>query len=87
MIIGKNNFPSEQQRFNTRLEEVNKQAQKGQTNQWNLIENDPLKGYDVTDRNEMADKTLSMLQERLNNGLISMEEFHRQCQKINKMRQ
>ncbi len=37
-------------------------------------------------KNEMADKTYQMLEERLKNGLISLEEFHRQCNKLSKFR-
>ena len=41
---------------------------------------------DVTSKNEMADKSFAMLQERYNNGLISLEEFTKQCNKLNKLR-
>ena len=37
-------------------------------------------------KNEMADKTYQMLEERLKNGLISLEEFHKQCNKLSKFR-
>ena len=41
---------------------------------------------DVTSTNSMADKSFSMLQERLSKGLISLEEFNKKCKQINKMR-
>lgn len=41
----------------------------------------------VMDKNDMADKSFAMLQERYANGLISIEEFTAQCNKLNKLRQ
>lgn len=41
----------------------------------------------VMDKNDMADKSFAMLQERYANGLISLEEFTKQCNKLNKLRQ
>lgn len=89
MIIGgKNNpFPSEQDRFRTKLNQVNENQQLHQTNQWNQIEGNPLKSYDVESKNEMADKSLAILQDRLNQGLISMDEFHQKCEQIQKQRE
>lgn len=37
-------------------------------------------------KDEMADKTYQMLEERLKNGLISLDEFHKQCNKLSKFR-
>jgi hypothetical protein len=89
MIIGGNNnpFPSEQDRFRTKLNQVNENQQLHQTNQWNQLEGNPLKSYDVESKNEMADKSLAILQDRLNQGLISMDEFHQKCEQINKQRE
>lgn len=89
MIIGGNNnpFPSEQDRFRTKLNQVNENQQLHQTNQWNQIEGNPLKSYDVESKNEMADKSLAILQDRLNQGLISMDEFHQKCEQIHKQRE
>ena len=39
---------------------------------------------DPTSKREMNDKAFSMLQERLNNGLISLEEFNRKCNQLRK---
>ena len=41
----------------------------------------------VMNKNDMADKSFAMLQERYANGLISIEEFTKQCEKLNKLRQ
>ena len=41
----------------------------------------------VMDKNDMADKSFAMLHERYEKGLISLEEFTKQCNKLNKLRQ
>ena len=89
MIIGGNNnsFPSEQERFNTRLNAVQENAAAGQTNKLNQLNGNLTKSYNVNSRDEMTDKSLAMLQDRLNNGLITMDEFHKKCEQINKLRQ
>lgn len=37
-----------------------------------------------TDRTDMRDKSLAMLQERLENGTISLDEFNKKVSQINK---
>ena len=37
---------------------------------------------DPLNKKEMADKTYQMLEERLRNGLITIEEFHKKCNKL-----
>ncbi len=39
---------------------------------------------DVTSKNEMNDKAFAMLQDRLNKGLISMEDFNKMCNQLGK---
>lgn len=39
-----------------------------------------------SNQNEMLDKSLAMLNERLNNGTISLEEFNKKCNEIAKRR-
>lgn len=41
---------------------------------------------DVTSKTEMNDKSFAMLQDRLNKGLISMEEFNRMCKLLGKQK-
>ena len=45
-----------------------------------------LKNSNATSKNDMLDKSFAMLQERYNNGLISLDEFNKKCNQINKMR-
>lgn len=94
MIIGNNNkdiyksqlkFTSNfDERFNTVVEEGLKNNDKvspfNETSQTN-------KYSDVNSKHEMADKSFAMLQERYNNGLITLEEFTKKCNQLNKMRQ
>ena len=89
MIIGNgnNSFPSEQDRFNTRMNAIQENAELGHDNKWKMLEGDPTKNYDVTNRKDMMDKSLAMLQDRLNNGTITMDEFHKKCEQINRLRQ
>lgn len=42
--------------------------------------------YDVNSKSEMLDKSYAMLKERYQNGLITLEEFNKKCNKLNKMR-
>lgn len=39
---------------------------------------------DVMNKNDMFNKSFAMLQERLNNGTISIEEFNRKCRELGK---
>ncbi len=41
---------------------------------------------DVMSKSEMKDKSFAMLQDRLNKGLISMEEFNKMCNNLGKQK-
>ena len=41
---------------------------------------------DVTNKDEMADKAFDTVEQRYRNGLISLEEYTKQCNKIGKIR-
>ncbi len=92
MIIGSNNQNnfnnplSEDNQFKTRMDNI-KQANELNTYNDGLIDdvnstrfNNPL------DRDQMSDKTLAMLHDRLSKGLISMEDFNKQCNELAKKR-
>ena len=52
------------------------------------IENERIKNHtDVNSKTEMADKAYSMLELRYKNGLITLDEFTKKCNELNKMRQ
>jgi len=92
MIIGSNNQNNfnnplnEDNQFKTRMDNI-KLANELNTYNDGLIDdvnstrfNNPL------DRDQMSDKTLAMLHDRLSKGLISMEEFNKQCNELAKKR-
>ena len=84
MIIGNNNKPTFNSNFNERFQTVKNKNIKPQ--EINQIQNKN-QYTNVTNKNEMADKSFAMLQERFNNGLISLEEFKQKCNQLNKLRQ
>lgn len=82
-----NNFSSFNERFQMvkkneekRMENLNKQPK-------SFTPNDPLmKQYNVSNRNDMREKSIAMLEDRLHKGLISLDEFNKKASQINKMR-
>lgn len=80
MIIGKDNNIN----FNNRLNTIkqNNNNNKTSINQNHQIE--IMQHSNVMSKNEMADKSFSMLQERLRNGTISIEEFNKKCIQLGK---
>ena len=80
MIIGKDNNIN----FNNRLNTIkqNNNNNKTSINQNHQIE--IMQHSNVMSKNEMADKSFSMLQERLRNGTISLEEFNKKCIQLGK---
>lgn len=88
MLIGKNfnNQQSQTRRFNEnfqRLQTQNKHMNNTNGFVKNLSEH---KHVDPTNHNAMHDKTLALLNDRLQKGQISMEEFNKQCQQLGKLR-
>lgn len=89
MIIGNNNNnninnqlkPNINHKFNNQNNNINKK-----NNQWNNINHTP-KYYNVNSTKDMHEKSFDMLQERLNNGLITLDEFNKKCNELNKLRQ
>ena len=85
MIIGNNNNINTNSNFikNNHPNENNNSVTK--TNP--LIDSNSARVHtDVMSKNAMADKSFAMLQERYEKGLISIEEFTKQCNKLNKLR-
>ena len=83
MIIGKNtNFQANNNQFikenkaNQIVSNLNPMIEQTRT----------MQHTDVTSRNEMNEKAFSMLQDRLNKGLISLEEFNKKCNELGKRR-
>ena len=81
MIIGKDNNINFNNRLNT-IKQNNNNNKKTSINQNHQIE--IMQHSNVMSKNEMADKSFSMLQERLRNGTISIEEFIKKCIQLGK---
>ena len=79
MIIGKNtNLQANKNQF---VNKNNNQAPGINP----MIENTrTMQHTDVTNKNEMHNKAYSILEDRLNKGLITMEEFNKKCAQIGK---
>lgn len=96
MIIGNNNnnnnfnnkFNDRQVQENTNF---NRKMNQIKDNNENTIYNNPfvedihsMQHSDPTSKDNMRDKSLAMLQERLENGTISLDDFNKKVSEINK---
>ena len=79
MIIGKDNFQKNTPNFQ------NKPINNLNTNQTTKIPT--TQNVDVLNKNDMADKSLELLQYNLEKGLISLEEFKKKCNNLRKFRE
>ena len=90
MIIGNNNsnnsFTSNFQRRNNLIKEQAKNNQ-GKVNMFQENKQVHFASSDPTNKKMMLDKSFAMLQERYRNGLITVEEFNRKCEQLNKFRE
>ena len=80
MIIGSgnnNSFNNEQRNFQTKWNNIKEQSEKNNPNK-NIFEKDITehKYANPSNKEAMYDKSLAMLQSRLDNNLISTEEFN-----------
>ena len=88
MIIGKNfnNQQSQSQRFHQNFQKL--QNQNKITNKSNGFVKDlsQHKHVNPTNSNDMHDKTLALLNDRLQKGQITMDEFSKQCRQLGNLR-
>ena len=86
MIIG-NNFNNPNQQSN-RFHSNFKRTQQSSNNKTNaFVKNlSTFSHTDAANKDAMYDKTLALLNERLQNKQITMEEFRRQCETLGKRR-
>ena len=81
MIIGNNNNFNDNN-FQRKLDSIKENANNHKHN-----DNPHIKQYkDINNSDEMLNESISILQDRLNKGLISYEDFMKQCDKLNKLR-
>lgn len=85
MIIGNNfNNPNQQSnRFHNNFKRVQNQSNKTNAFVKNLSS---MAHTDASNRNDMYEKTMALLNERLQNKQITMEEFRKQCEALGKRR-
>ena len=74
-----NNYTNKNMTFNNNSDQTNNKIPIN-TNEFNQ----PNQYNNVMDRNEMKNKSFSMLQERLKNGTISIDEFNKKCIELGK---
>ena len=83
MLIGNNtNFNNDNNNFNNKMRTI--KENNNITN--NTINNDTNMYKNITNANETVDKSFQILKDRLDNGLITLDEFNKKCQQINKSR-
>ena len=88
MIIGKNNNNNNQisSNFEERFNFIKKEGKKAENkiNAFKLGDNN--KPKDMLNKNNMADQSISLLQEKLQRGTISLDDFNKKTEQINKFR-
>ena len=95
MIIGNNNnenkfkekdFLNSDNKFKTKFKEYKNYSKTHKTNNIFVKDIKELKYSNVNNKDEMYNKSLAMLNERLKSGLITIEEFNKQVKALNKTR-
>ncbi|MBQ6539201.1 MAG: hypothetical protein IJL76_02870 [Bacilli bacterium] len=86
MIIDGNNFNSNQNKFQDKMNTIKENGELYKDNTVNPFVEDvnSMEYANALDTKNMKNKSLSMLNERLKAGLITTEEFHREVDKLNK---
>ena len=80
MIIGKNTNIQPKNNFTNNNPSINNQPNNNYINDWSQT----AQHKNIMDKQEMQDRSFQMLQERLNKGLISLDEFNKICSKMGK---
>ena len=85
MIIGSNNNGNRNPlanspEFNNKFRQPNNTKFINNDRPKQPISQNPYK--DITNSNEMKERSFEILQQRYNNGLISIEEFSRKCEQL-----
>lgn len=87
MIIGKNtNFQANQNKFIKSNNNQTNQNPLQNTNNPMIESNRIMQHTNVMSKTEMNNKAYAILEERLNNGLITMEEFKKKCAQLGKQK-
>jgi hypothetical protein len=91
MIIGKgnNNFNNplnDDNKFKTKMDNIKNASTLNKYNDGLVDDVNSPKFNNPLDKDQMSDKTLSMLHDRLSKGLITLEEFNKKCNELGKKR-
>ncbi len=89
MIIGNNNFNNSNNNFENKFKRYNDNANLSNNNQNKNVFVKNIQDQKYTNpmnNNDMYDKSLAMLHERLSKGLISLDEFNKKCEMLGKKR-
>lgn len=81
--IGKQNFVSNNRQMQERINDNNTNNMKPLVSPMNE-KTSTMIHTNVMNKSEMNNKAFAMLQERLSNGTISIEEFNRKCKELGK---
>ncbi len=85
MIIGNNNFNNNN--FTNKFNRIKKEGERNKKRlNPTLVDKNAFNYGNTKNKQQMADKSFAMLQDRYNNGLISLEEFTRKCNNLEKQR-
>ena len=85
MIIGNNNFNNNN--FTNKFNRIKKEGERNKERlNPTLVDKKSFNYSNTKSKQQMADKSFAMLQDRYNNGLISLEEFTRKCNNLEKQR-
>ena len=85
MIIGNNNFNNNN--FTNKFNRIKKEGERHKKRlNPTLVDKKAFNYSNTKSKQQMADKSFAMLQDRYNNGLISLEEFTRKCNNLEKQR-
>lgn len=88
MLINKNfNNPQQQvKRFNDNFQRMQDQHKRMTNNNGFIKDLQQHQHVNPTSKHDMHDKTLALLNDRLQKGQITMEEFNKQCTQLGKLR-
>ena len=86
MIIGNsnNNPMNENTNFNNKMNEIKKNSELNTFKNPFVEDINSLQHSDPTSKNDMHNKSLAILQDRLEKGIISLEEFNKKVAILNK---
>ena len=85
MIIGNNtSFNNNDNNFRNKMDAIRENSKNMNDNHSSSISTNQYK--DINNSNEIIDRSLDILQDRYDSGLISYEDYYQQCVKLGKLR-